>query len=166
MMSTIRLEHESIAEIGFADISYRIDCDEFFRRHALSYFILKGFDPHTIEINLEKNADIWRKHAMLKAFENICNLEILQNDFPDVQTKKVEFYRKKYSFRKLWLRYREYEYYQRHKSVINELGLATDNMKISHKDADKLYYKMQSAYREMTTCLIHDQTNNPDLSIY
>ena len=162
MMVARRAEHETVVDAGFPDFNHRIDCDEYFRQHALTYFILKGFDRHTIEANLEKNANIWRKQTMCQAFENICNLEILVHDFPKSNIEKMQFYHKKYEYRKLWLKFREYEYYQRHKGLIDKLGLATDDMKLSPKEASDLLYAMEAAGRNMTRALNKNLDDSED----
>ena len=159
MMVSTRAEHETIVDAGFPDMSHRIDCDVFFRQHALSYFILKGFDRNTIEINLEKNADIWRKDSMRQAFENICNLEIVVHDFPKKNRDIYEFYHKKYEYRKLWLEYREYEYYRRHKEYVDKTGLATNAMKLSPDEVSKLIHDMDIAEKNMIQVLTKKYEN-------
>lgn len=158
MMKTTRAEHETIVDAGFPDISHRIDCDEFFRQHALSYFILKGFDSHTVELALERNADIWRRKSMLQAFENTCNLEIVVHDYPKSPISKVQYLRCKHDYRKLWIKYREYEYYQRHKKVINELDQdevvhLNGVMNMSAKEASQLLYDVHESSKKMTQAL-------------
>lgn len=163
MMVSTRAKHETIVDAGFPDFSHRIDCDQFFRQHALSYFILKGFDRHTVETNLEKNADIWRKPTMRQAFENTCNLEILVYDFPQDNLHKKEFYRKKHAYRKLWIKYREYEYYQKYKKLIDELGLATDSMKMSSQDASQVLYDLGIAEKNMTNVLMQGKNKDKEI---
>lgn len=158
MMKTTRAEHETIVDAGFPDISHRIDCDEFFRQHALSYFILKGFDSHSVELALERNADVWRRKSMLQAFENTCNLEIVVHDYPKSPISKVQYLRCKHDYRKLWIKYREYEYYQKHKKVINELNQnevvhLDDVMKMSAKEASQLLYNVHESGSKMTQAL-------------
>jgi len=43
-----------------------------------------------------------------------------------------------------WLRQREYQYYQEHQAVIDELGLATPNMKINAKEVAMLDQQVQT----------------------
>ena len=120
---------------------------------------MKGFDRNTIETNLEKNADIWRKPTMRQAFENVCNLEIFVHDFPQDDLRQKEFYRKKHAYRKLWLKYREYEYYQKHKQFIDNLGMATDSMKLSNQEASQLFYNLGVAKNNMTNILMKNLDN-------
>jgi len=164
MMNSTRANHQSIVDIGFPDISHRVDCDEFFRQHVLINCIIKGFDRHTIEVGLEKNAYIWRNRVMRQTFENLCNLEILIHDFPKSNLTKMQFYRKKHVYRKLWMRYREYEYYRKHHAIIDELGLATNNMKLSLGEGAQLFNAMENAHEDMVSFL-PNKLNEEDLEL-
>ncbi|MBO5229235.1 MAG: hypothetical protein J6B20_00330 [Clostridia bacterium] len=125
---------------GFANYNHRIDCDEYFREVMRVMLTAQNKLPaHAVEVGLEKNANIWRKKTMLKAFNNYCNkihLPVLSNN--KVNLGMIELKNCIKSLRKVWLERREYDYYQKHKSIIDELGLATDTMKISTRAADKL----------------------------
>lgn len=125
---------------GFANYNHRIDCDEHFREVMRVMLTAQNKLPaHAVEVGLETNANIWRKKTMLKAFNNYYNvvhLRVLHH--AKVNLEAIELKNTLKTLRKAWLERREYDYYQKHKAIIDELDLATDSMKISTRVADKL----------------------------
>lgn len=143
MLVEPRLSHELLPEKGFPDFSHLLDSDKYFRLHAFSYFKVKGFDRHTIDVGLETNANIWRKKVMIKNFMNIY--------YPIKQIKEIsatdsswchDLYKLKQKHLAYWLKYREYEYYVLNKAILNELGLVTKNMRLSIPQVEKIIQKL------------------------
>lgn len=97
-----------------------------------------GINQHSIQVGLEVYAPLWRKELMIEAYYNkYCNKETVKSS--DWHQLVVAV-----NFEKLWLQQREYQYYQEHHKIIDELGLATPIMKISEKQADNLNKKINS----------------------
>lgn len=99
-----------------------------------------GVSQHSTEAGLEIYAPLWRKELMTDAYYN----EYYTKDI--VKSKSVDWYQldAAVQFQKLWLQQREYQYYQEHKAIIDELNLATPNMKINDKQANELNRKINT----------------------
>lgn len=136
-------------------------------RYAVTWAMDKlGIDSHTTEIALEENANLWRKQTMTDAY---------YNEYPLVQYRKQHF-RDSYSWYNInidreknkaaWLSQRENQYYLDHKMYIDELGLATPQMKMSRTDLadiesqvagwDEHYHLVTGTTKNQTT----DQTQS------
>ena len=111
--------------------------DESFRDGVLKSMQKIGLDSHNVEACLELNANVWRKPVMQKTFINrnhlITNEEraVLAKHNPQLfhQLKN----REKSDFQN-WVRLREYDYYQKHRDIVDAMGTATEYMKM---DFDK-----------------------------
>ena len=126
---------------SFKNIKDLRNIDELFRDEVLRFMNHVDIDPHTIEANLEKKADLWREQMMLKAFENKYAMhDVAISKHSDLWKKYFENF--KQAHKKVWMKQREYAYYQNHKDIIDELGLATKNMKINQSHAKILNYKL------------------------
>lgn len=161
MLTMGRAKHETIVEAGFPDFAHRIDCDEYFRQHALSYFIIKGFPRAQVEAVLESNTHVWQRTVMYQAFENICNLDILMTSFPQSESAKQKFYRKKQHYRKLWVRNRVFEYFHRYQKVLKALGLKIP--KITEKEAIALKEQIEAARQDMLRVMECENTTSNNL---
>ena len=113
------------------------DYDLYFRKQISSIMSIFAIDSKVSESNIEKNADLWREKVMLQTFENKYNPYEMT-----IMTRNnlwYKYYKKfKAAHRKVWMKNREYEYYLEHKDLIDELGLATKNMKISDRKAEAI----------------------------
>ncbi|MCQ2382357.1 MAG: hypothetical protein MJ060_00745 [Clostridia bacterium] len=139
------------------------DVDKSFRQGVIDSLKLLGLDQHLIEVGLEKNANIWRENTMTDAFYNQHKLASLTTE----QCIDRVFLHKCYSVRdnlkNVWLRQREYEYYQDHQTIINELDLATPNMKISFEEAQNLNDQVLSLEKRLQDLIrSHKSTENGD----
>ena len=144
MMISPRAVHESIVETGFPDFDHLLDCDDQFRMYALAYFLVKGYDRHTVEVGLEVNANLWRKKTMTKAFMNYYYpLQKMVKISKDNSLWWHKLTKLKHQHLTYWLKYREHQYYQKHKAIINELGLQTENMSMKPEKLQKLMQKLQ-----------------------
>ena len=94
-----------------------------------------GIDQYSIEASLEKNANLWREQAMDLEFMN----QFLRPLKPNKKTTSFEQYanivNQVISKRNDWMALREYKYYQNHKFIIDQLNLATPNMKMETDEA-------------------------------
>ncbi len=84
-----------------------------------------GIDEKLTEISLEKKSELWRPQVMLDTYKKVVEQKGLRNYVAD---KYKEALLKKF----------EYEYYQDNKKIIDELGVATNNMKLNIKQAERL----------------------------
>lgn len=111
--------------------------------------------PYSVEVGLERHADLWRPQTMDETFEDLYQRQQkwIDLDQPDLdQTKQAEF---KANYKAAWMKQREHSYYHSHKRVIDELGTATANMRMSGSEAfnacrEVVFYegKHFHAYRE------------------
>ena len=114
---------------GFVDFKDRINCDKYFREHLRCCFTLEGFDYRIIEREIERNADLWRPQVMKKSIDNYYQMHMKYLTKSELNSSFEK------SFKESCLVYREYKYYQKHKNVIDELAIATPNMKITPSQA-------------------------------
>lgn len=130
-----------------ADFDYRTDYDQFFRDEVVKSFSDFGLDQHLVETVVEENAAVWRRPTMLKAFENRYYSDRTMNylDPNDFSAKRLM--KLKTVHQNLWLQRREYEYYQDHRAIIDELGLATANMKMKPRAVRKLTEQLEKCER-------------------
>ena len=119
--------------------------EEFFRRRIVDDLTFVGLDPHVVEVGLETNAQLWRKNAMVQAFESLYyphdTMALINLHQSEAQCQNLAEFKQVHMA--LWLRHREYAYYQNHQAVIDELGLATNNMLMKPKVAAKMAQKLQ-----------------------
>lgn len=132
--------------------------DRVFRTAVVNELAHYGLDRHAAEIGLELNAKLWREQTMLQAFNNQY---YRHPGFNNNQTRPMH--------QETWARLREYQYYQEHKDVIDQLGTATENMKIPHEQAQKLNQQArhyERIHNELETYYQHnhayDQTVEKD----
>jgi len=152
--------------------------DKLFRSRVVNAMKFLGIGDESIETGLELNAPLWRKDVMDLSFANRYknNLNItytmghyLQIPDEDLFDKKSVYhnYSKKAfieeayvlpreslngytrSIYDKWFCLREYEYYHNHKKTIDKLNTATRNMKISRKQAKKIYAMMTELEAKM-----------------
>ena len=108
-------------------------------RHGVIWAMEKlGIDPHTAEVALEKNAALWREQTMTDAYYNEYELvpSHTKKNLDVVTWCKIHDEREKN--KAAWLRQREYQYYQDYKSIIDELNLATPNMKMNETELNQI----------------------------
>ncbi len=145
------------AQTGFNYKSYtlNVNADKIFYQCVMQAMNNLGLDKHSTELSLEKNAGIWRKKMMLNAyFSRILNtVENVNDDMKGYDTRKLIFdkYQSKENY---WLLLREYEYYQDHKDIIDELGTATETMKATETQV-KTWRRMVKKIEQ-----IHLEVNN------
>ena len=142
------------------------DYDQFFRCRVVQAMVDLGIDRHSIEISLEINADMWRNQAMHQAFKNIYHAELdetnlctlLINQNPQLFSALIQWREIRAKHRRLWLKKREWAYYQKHQAIIDELGLATPNMLLNPEQVkrldqnirycDRLHQKMRAKFQQ------------------
>ena len=91
---------------------------------------------------LEKYANMWRDRYMLIAFNNeYVPIFYLAN--PDVYLEPVDAEHKTN-----WLKYRKYEYYKRHKQIVDKYGSPDEDMLISEEEALAIEYYLNKKHIE------------------
>lgn len=125
-------------------LANNLNCDKKFRNKVSQAMASLGIDKDSVEAGIELNADLWRKNLMRRAFYNEkTKLEhdqletLFKYDFPVLKDLLVNEYRNLDT----WVQLREYDYYQDHKAVIDQLGTATPSMKLNPDEAMKLRIK-------------------------
>ena len=145
------------------NIKKSINADDMFYNELLNKLLAFGMNPHSIEVGLEKNAHLWRDEMMETAFINKYLRPLVKNkdalpakdyiNILDIITEQ----------RQDWTAIREYNYYQKHKRVIDELGTATENMKIPAHQAFIKEMAWKTNYREIIEPLMHKITANTEI---
>ncbi len=111
---------------------YSASFDQLFREDVIANMVKKGFDAHRVELSLEKHAHLWRKQAMIIAFENqyypLASIIEMNEQFDDWWHRLARF---KQKHQEEWLKLQEYYYYFDHKSIINEARSKTPNMNMN-----------------------------------
>ena len=154
------------AEATHAGIQNKHDYDQFFRCRVVQAMVDVGIDRHSIEVSLETNAELWRDQAMVRAFKNTYHAELDQpnlcrfliDQHPELFQSLIQWREIRAKHQKLWLKHREYAYYQKHHAIIDELGLATPNMLLTPDQAkrlgqnlrhmDRLHQKMRAKFQQ------------------
>lgn len=117
-------------------------CDLGFRKGVLDTLLAIGMDQEVIEEGLEKYANMWRNRYMLIAFNNeYVPIFYLAN--PDVYLEPVDAEHKTN-----WLKYRKYEYYKRHKQIVDKYGSPDEDMLISEEEALAIEYYLNKKHIE------------------
>lgn len=141
--------------------------DQLFRFEVVDSMTRLGIDEHTVETALETDAAKWRKPVMARTFENRYQDNPFIDEVRNADPTQVITYTGhavfpgstqelraaypvlwnnldlvKQDHRQTWLAYREYEYYQAHQTVIDELGTATANMDLTPTEAVALQHKV------------------------
>lgn len=117
-------------------------CDLGFRKAVLDTLLAIGMDQEVIEEGLEKYANMWRNMYMSCAFNNeYAPFFYLAN--PEVYLEPVSEEHKTN-----WVKYRKYEYYKRHKSVVDKYGTPDEDMLISEEEALALEYYLNQKHTE------------------
>ncbi len=99
---------------------------QLFRESFISIMNEKfGIDEKLTEISLEKNSQLWRPCVMFETYQKTVAQKGLPYSVPD-------------KYKETLLKMFEYEYYQDNKKIIDELGVATDNMKLNAKQVGRL----------------------------
>lgn len=157
-MKTVEQDHAGLT----------MELDDFFRHTILDHMSCFGLDQHTVETVLESNAGIWRRPAMIKTFEQQF---YPQHDMVIFNTQKSpDEWKNLIAFKQVhqdaWLRYREYAYYQQHKDIIDELGLANENMTMKPRMVAKLLQRLEK-YNQICAdklAVIQPTVNEPNVS--
>lgn len=117
-------------------------CDLGFRKGVLDTLLAIGMNQEVIEEGLEKYANMWRNKYMSMAFNNEYEpFFYLAN--PDVYLEPVGEEHKTN-----WIKYRKYEYYKRHKQVVDKYGSPDEDMLISEEEALALEYYLNKKHIE------------------
>ncbi len=131
---------------------FKPDADLYFYNGVMVAMHKLGISKHSAQVGLEKYAPLWRDELMLDAYFNRYNQYTTEPVSPKettaVKLEKWHIDAVNQNFKGLWLRNREYEYYQAHKTIIDELNAATPNMKISEKQAATLSRKVANIDQE------------------
>ena len=122
--------------------------DILFRERVVEAMTALGVAEKSVNVALELNRDAWLPFARHQAFENAKEKDftaresqILEKDSPlDLSLLN---YIEKQLFAS-WNALRDRQYYQVHKDVIDELNLATPNMKINTKKQNQLMQEVDA----------------------
>lgn len=114
-----------------SDTKNLMEFDKNFRQQTRQTLQNLGFDNHESEVLIELNADKWRRACMSKVFESKFTY-----------TPRTSLIRKAHE--QAWLSYREYQYFQKHGTILKELNLVTPNMKLNQKQVSRLKNKLKN----------------------
>lgn len=118
----------------------KVNYDHLFRDNVMQDLMRRGVNKHSIEAGLELSADLWREPTMYQTFcrQEYPRASLVESRFPewDKNTRRLLAFKKRHF--DTWRKYREYQYYQDHQAIIDELGTATPNMKMPPKAVAKV----------------------------
>lgn len=139
--------------------------DVLFRNDVIKSMNMLGMRLLDAEMFLEKNRDLWFGQVLRKTFFNQ-----LETSHPSLLNKEErialsrqdpyaweDFVNKEFELLNLWMMDREYKYYQNHRPVIDAVGTATENMKISASKALDLNCKLQRKTYEYIDATCNNQ---------
>lgn len=129
------------------------DSCECFRLDVVRAMKVLGINQHTAEVGLETNADLWRRQKMENTFQSryvgisYWHPDELNQLLAEHHMTRAELDQMGAQYRDLWLKLREYRYYGDHQAIIDELGTATENMKMSPDQACQLNVQAAQWYK-------------------
>lgn len=125
-----------------------------FRKDVMQVMSSNGVFKYDVEVGLEESADLWRKKSMIIAFENkYYPLAEVIKDRQEFSLWWKALTKLKQAHQEVWLQRREYDYYQMHYQIIDDLGLATKTMKMNKLDLIKLDAKLKF-YEKMRNMML------------
>lgn len=128
---------------GFDEFSllFSNKVDVMFRGGVVKTLSAIGMDREVIEEGIEKNADLWRDRYMGISFSHEFEPVVYLKGSPEKASDE---------FRQNWLMLRNYEYYTKHKRVVDLYGTKSSGMELNEKDAQALQMlvEMQSTQRK------------------
>ena len=117
--------------------------DKFFRNEVIRCMGRFGIPDHDIEVALEQNKALWWKQTAVRSFENTeYPLSLWTDVYKDIDPWWHRVATLQAAHQDIWLKVREYEYYQDHHEIIDELGLATPNMLMKPAEVSRLQKKL------------------------
>lgn len=102
--------------------------DEIFRNKIISQMKILNAKRKDVEVVIEKHADLWRKQNMIRAFDEFY---YPQSDKPSLYDDYLEWCRIYKKHCAAWLKYREFEYFAKHKNAVTIADTMTDGMMLS-----------------------------------
>ena len=107
-------------------------CDLGFRKGVLDTLLAIGMNREVIEEGLEKYANLWRDLFISRAFycKYSCNFHLSD---PNIPIPPIDE-----NHEVAWIKYRKYEYYLRHKEMIDKYGNADEDMLMNEETAMKI----------------------------
>ncbi len=102
--------------------------DEILRDKVIFCMKILGLKRSTAEFNLEKNADLWRRQNMIRAFDEFYYPQADEPKNDNLYMKWCELHKK---HREEWLKHYEFYYGGNHFKVIKKAGTFTENMGMS-----------------------------------
>lgn len=128
-----------------------LNYNQLFRERIVNAMSFLGVDRNSIEVGLEANASLWREKVNKQTFYNIYNIDnmdaivnpdgLLAKHAPMRRNKLMSVGNKLYG---RWKNLQDYEYYQEHKQVIDQLGVVTPAMLLTTEKATKLQNDVDS----------------------
>lgn len=115
-----------------------------FRKGIVDTLTKIGINIDAIEEGIEKNAYIWRDHAMNMAFANEYAFD---SDFEENDQESLR------DFKEKWLKMRKYEYYQRHKDSVDKYGIVEPDMLLSDDEATQLMAQLEQKHKEIESII-------------
>lgn len=119
-----------------SDDNHAVEFDNYFRQSVIKDMGNMGVDPFIAELALERHADLWRESTMIKTFRHqfYPGLMSLGTHFFPLDPNLTDMR----NHQDCWLKLREYQYYQDHKSVVDKAKSHTNNMLLPSSQVDQL----------------------------
>lgn len=127
--------------------------EDLFRNQMILGMHLVGVDANQTERILEINADLWRRQQMSRSFDAFF-YPLKDRPRDPRQAKRWDNLQRLH--RAEWLKYREYQYYQEHRAVIDQTDTANRNMKMTPSAVGEVLQEI-GLYDDMRREFINDQ---------
>jgi|GEM_PF-6728667 len=116
------------------------NADKVFRNTVVKAMSQLGIDQHSVEVGLEKHADLWRDQMMTQAYYNQYPLQPEnENAVNDEGINEVVNVMRE-GFKDTWLRARKGKYFEDNQNILEELGKT--EMQLKPDEAKELNEKM------------------------
>ncbi|HBA37307.1 MAG TPA: hypothetical protein DCY94_01160 [Firmicutes bacterium] len=127
-----------------------------FRQGVIDTLVAIGLDKSIVEEGLERNSSMWRDIVMRQAFDNAYQPIIADMKGYTAAVEEGKKFERLVSIMnppgiqhfELWLKLRKYEYYQRHKAVVDEFGSVEEDMSMSSLEASNLRLFLERKHNE------------------
>lgn len=127
--------------------------ENLFRNQMILGMHLVGVEANQTERILEINADLWRRQQMSRSFDAFF---YPLKDRPRDARQAKRWTNLQRLHRAEWLKYREYQYYQEHRAVIDQTDTANRNMKMTPHEVGEVLQEI-GLYDDMRREFINDQ---------
>lgn len=139
-----------------------VNCSMLFRNRIVDAMQYLNLPEDVIEVGIEKNRNLWyarmQNHTFANLYEHVPIVEEnSRHIYPYLYRDWLKWDNSIRSFHAYWKNLDDYKYYLKHKNVIDKIGNAMPNMKITKAQSVDLIKKTNDKYLEYKR-LLNDLT--------